>query len=228
MKEDIKDPIHCHHILIKHTSSTNPVSRRTGKAMYRSKEEAYEYALELSKRLVHDNFARIAKEESDCASYVDGGDLGVFGREDMHPQFTAVAYSLENNQVSDVVQTPAGYHIILRVPLYDRIRCAHILIKHVLSTNPVSRRTNEVITRTKEEALEMIKGLQAKVAKRNFAEKARKYSECSSFKNGGDLGFFEVGDMQKPFEDAAFRLEIDQISGVVSTKSGFHLIIRLE
>ena len=228
MQQKLDNPIHCFHILIKHTSSTNPVSRRTGQPIVRSKEEAYEYAFNLSKLLCPDNFARVARDESDCASYNDGGDLGVFTKIDMHPRFTDAAYSLDFNEISEVIQTPSGYHLILRVPLLPRIRCAHILIKHILSSTPVCRRTNELINRTKDEALALIKSIQVKIAKRNFEDKARRYSECSSYRKGGDLGFFEKGDMQLPFEEAAFGLQIDQISGVVSSPSGFHLIIRLE
>ena len=57
-------------------------------------------------------------------------------------------------------------------------------------------------------------------------EEAGKRSDCSSFRNGGDLGEFERGQMQKPFEDAVFGLEVWEMSGIVETDSGFHLIFR--
>ena len=57
-------------------------------------------------------------------------------------------------------------------------------------------------------------------------EEAGKRSDCSSFRNGGDLGEFERGQMQKPFEDATFGLEVGEMSGIVETDSGFHLIFR--
>ena len=61
---------------------------------------------------------------------------------------------------------------------------------------------------------------------RIFADIARNYSDCSSAKKGGDLGFFTTGQMQKPFEEAAFKLKIGEISGPVFTDSGVHLILR--
>lgn len=60
-----------------------------------------------------------------------------------------------------------------------------------------------------------------------LAELAEKYSDCSSAKRGGDLGFFTRGAMQKPFEDAAFDLEVGELSDIVETDSGVHIIHRV-
>jgi NIMA-interacting peptidyl-prolyl cis-trans isomerase 1 len=104
------------------------------------------------------------------------------------------------------------------------VRCSHILVKHVGSRNPVSRRTNETITRSESEARAILEGLH--VTPQNFAEIAKEKSDCSSFRNGGDLGVFGRGAMQKPFEDASFALAVGSISGIVSTDSGLHIIMR--
>lgn len=51
-------------------------------------------------------------------------------------------------------------------------------------------------------------------------------SDCSSARKMGDLGHFGKGDMQKEFEEAAFRLQVGDVSGIVETASGLHLIER--
>lgn len=58
----------------------------------------------------------------------------------------------------------------------------------------------------------------------NFEEAAAKFSSCPSGRDGGDLGYFDRGTMVKPFADAAFAADVNQIVGPIETKFGFHLI----
>jgi len=85
------------------------------------------------------------------------------------------------------------------------------------------------VTRSKEDALKMIKEFRERllVNPKQFAEIAKKESDCSSHSTGGDLGYFVRGRMQPEFEKAAFELGEGEISLPVETKSGFHLILRV-
>ncbi len=60
----------------------------------------------------------------------------------------------------------------------------------------------------------------------SFEDLAKENSDCSSASRGGDLGTFGRGQMQKPFEDAAFALQVGEMSGIVDTDSGVHIILR--
>jgi NIMA-interacting peptidyl-prolyl cis-trans isomerase 1 len=84
------------------------------------------------------------------------------------------------------------------------------------------------ITRTQEEAEEILRQYESQigVSAEKFGELASQHSDCSSHSNNGDLGWFGRGQMQKPFEDATFALEVGQISKVISSDSGVHLILR--
>jgi NIMA-interacting peptidyl-prolyl cis-trans isomerase 1 len=125
-----------------------------------------------------------------------------------------------------------------------KIRCSHLLVKHSGSRRPSSWREAE-ITRSKEEAIEILKGYEQRIQEgESLGDIAVSESDCSSARKKGDLyvlqaaqmmciitnerfsGFFGHGEMQKEFEDAAFALQPGQVSSVVETASGVHLIQR--
>lgn len=111
------------------------------------------------------------------------------------------------------------------------IRAAHLLIKHTGSRNPVSRRTGQEITQSPHDALVELEGYHSRIVQEGVEQAFPKYakarSDCSSFSRSGDLGMFGRGMMQKPFEEAAFALRVGELSGPVSTDSGYHLIYRI-
>lgn len=108
-----------------------------------------------------------------------------------------------------------------------KIRAAHLLVKHRESRRPSSWKTAD-ITRTKQEAIEMLKGYESRIksGEVKLGELAKSESDCSSARKEGDLGYFGRGQMQKEFEDAAFALQPGEMSGIVETASGVHLIER--
>jgi len=97
----------------------------------------------------------------------------------------------------------------------DQVRARHILIK----ADP------EADEAELKEARQKIVVIEERVqAGEDFAELARELSEGPSAAKGGDLGFFERRQMVKPFADAAFALKPGEVSGIVQTRFGYHLI----
>jgi peptidyl-prolyl cis-trans isomerase NIMA-interacting 1 len=112
-------------------------------------------------------------------------------------------------------------------PPEGKIRAAHLLIKHKDSRRPASWR-EATITRSKEEARAILEGHQRRILDNEvtLGELALTESDCPSARKRGDLGYFGKGDMQREFEEAAFLLKPGEMSGVVDTASGLHLIER--
>ena len=75
------------------------------------------------------------------------------------------------------------------------------------------------------EAQDLVKKLNEGVS---FEKLAEDFSKCPSGKSGGNLGNFGKGQMVPEFEQAAFSLDVDQVSAPVKTQFGYHLIKRLK
>ncbi len=111
--------------------------------------------------------------------------------------------------------------------MQNQIRCSHILQKHTGSRNPKDSYRNKKITRSYEEAMENILKLREQCNNlENFCKLANQFSECGSAAKGGDLGFFSRGQMQKEFEEAAYSLNVGDMSQPITSESGVHIILR--
>lgn len=97
----------------------------------------------------------------------------------------------------------------------EQVLASHILIK----VDPKAEESKKTEARkTLETIMERLKKGE------DFAELAKEFSQDPSSSKGGDLGYFGQGQMVKPFEEAAFALKTGEVSGVVETKFGYHLI----
>jgi parvulin-like peptidyl-prolyl isomerase len=89
----------------------------------------------------------------------------------------------------------------------NTIQCAHILVN-------TKKEAENVLNRVKQGE--------------DFSKIANRVSRCPSSKKGGNLGKFGKGKMVKEFEDAAFALQKDEVSSIVKTQFGYHIIKRLK
>ena len=102
----------------------------------------------------------------------------------------------------------------------EQVKASHILITPDTSDPNVD--PNQAKARARAKAEDLLK--QIKSGNADFATLARQYSACPSAQRGGDLGFFKRGTMVPAFEKAAFALKPGQVSDVVETKFGYHII----
>ena len=100
------------HILIQYQGWW-PSSRRH---LERSATQAYDILVQLRLRIISgESFADLASVHSECASAQEGGDLGTFLRGDMEAAFEAALLELEEGEVSPIIRTRFGLHVIQRL-----------------------------------------------------------------------------------------------------------------
>lgn len=97
----------------------------------------------------------------------------------------------------------------------EQVKASHILIK-------VDANATE--TQKAQARIELVKIQQKLKNGEDFAALAKEYSQGPSNVKGGDLGYFGRGQMVKPFENAAFALKPNEVSEIVETRFGYHLI----
>ncbi len=108
VKSRLEEMIRASHVLLMYKGSMRSTADR-------SKQEAETLIQDLKAKLDGGaDFAELARAHSDCPSGEDGGDLGRFGKGMMVGEFEQAAFALKPGQYSGVVETPFGYHLILR------------------------------------------------------------------------------------------------------------------
>jgi parvulin-like peptidyl-prolyl isomerase len=167
------------------------------------------------------DFGAIGQALEESERDVFYGRTGPVGRDDVPgPLFDALG-SLRPGQIADrIIQTQYGYHVVRREPT---VRCRHILVAY-------QGASRAIVDRTKEEARQRADKILAETRKpgADFAALARRDSDAPDARRGGDVGVFDRGMMVKSFENAAFALEVGEVSPIVETRFGYHIIQRIE
>lgn len=131
-----KESVHARHIIVRTDSSDTPEQRA---------EEREKIDKALARVRSGEEFQKVAAEASEGPSAKNGGDLGYFTRADMVQPFADVAFSLEPGQVSDVVETRFGFHIIKVVDHRDAGTAAFEDVKDRLVEALQQRRVGEAL-----------------------------------------------------------------------------------
>lgn len=158
-----------------------------------------------------ENFATLAVLYSeDPGSAKQGGELGLFGRGEMYPEFEAAAFTLEKGEVSDVVKTEAGFHILQ----FIERRGEYVNVRHILLRPKVSPLD---LAKAKVELDSIAILIENKEI--NFEDAVVKFSEDPSKNNGGLLinpmtgtTLFESDQLDPKVFFVVDKLEVDDIS----------------
>jgi len=169
------------------------------------------------------DFSQVAAGVSDARDALKGGDLGWRANDSLPPLFLAELHKLNPGQVSPVMRSPTGFHIIKLVGkrsgnapvVINQTHARHILIKtsEIVPENEAKKRLMEIKQRIEAGA--------------DFAEQAKRYSQDGSAQQGGDLDWLSPGQTVSEFEGAMNKLQPGMI-GAVQTQFGWHLIQVLE
>ncbi len=166
------------------------------------------------------DFAELAKKYSeDPASAQRGGDLGMTSRGDFVKEFEAAAFELEEGEVSDIVRTQFGYHIIKMIERRgERIHTRHILVR----LSPSESDEQKIIETLSDLRKRIMNG-------EDFEKLALEYSDDDNVTNDkGHLGTFEVNKLAIPeFQQIVKNLDEGEISKPFKTDYGYH-IVRLD
>jgi peptidyl-prolyl cis-trans isomerase SurA len=171
-----------------------------------------------------ENFAQLTATFSDAPDALQGGNLGWRPMERLPQIYAEAAVRMKPGEVSDLLRSSAGFHIIKLLgkrggsaqASIQQTRARHVLIK-----------VNEVVSET--EARRKMENLRERLVNGgDFAELARLYSQDGSAAKGGDLGWISPGDTVPEFETAMDALKDKEVSPVVQSPFGMHLIQVLE
>ena len=194
----------------------------------RSKEEAEARANELLERVAGGaSMADVARAESDAASSGPrGGLLGTYTAEDWpgaHEVLSDPVFALEVGERTGVLEATYGYVFAERCEV-ELIHTRHILIRYAGAKNAPND-----IERTEEEARALAESIRAEIdGGADFAEVAREKSEDDSSERGGDVGIVGRGRLAPEYEEAAFAVAPGELTPVVQTAFGFHVVERVE
>ncbi len=141
----------------------------------------------------------------------------------LHAAIQDTVFGLQVNETApQLVQAPYGFVIVHRC-LVEKAHARHVLIRYRGAKN-----AGPEITRSQDDARKLAVELQHKLSQgADFAQIAKASSEDASKARGGDIGSPGRGRLAPAFEDALFALKVGELSTVVQSEYGFHVIQRL-
>ncbi len=170
------------------------------------------------------NFAQVAATYSDAPDALQGGNLGWRPSARLPALFLEALERLQANDVSDILRSPNGFHIIKLLEKRGKAAAPGVQQTHV---RHILLRAREGVSDA--DARNRLQRLRERIAAgADFAEAARINSEDASASKGGDLGWVAAGDTVPEFERVMNQLKDGEVSQPVQTPFGWHLVQVIE
>jgi len=178
-------------------------------------------ATELRQRVLDGaDFATISSQYSSHGAGANGGDLGYIRRDDVVPEFARAAFKLTEGDISGVIRTQFGYHVIrCEGERGDQLRLRHILLDVAASAADTAR------------TMALADSLKTEIENgADFAELAKAYStDDDSRAQGGELGWFAVEQLPPDFASTVVGWTTPgEVRGPIKTRFGVHVVKLLE
>ena len=165
-----------------------------------------------------------ARFNQDKRARANGGSLGYIAAGKLPYEFETLAYSLGDGEISDVLETQFGFHILKGGK--HRPARGQVLVKHIMKMVPKTASEADA-ARAKAQIDSVYTIVAADPSK--FEEIAISFSDDkNSGRQGGALPWFGTGEMVPPFEEAAFAMSAGEISQPVKTDFGWHIIKKMD
>jgi peptidyl-prolyl cis-trans isomerase SurA len=174
------------------------------------------------------DFAKIAATYSDAPDALKGGEIGWRDPNRLPPMFADALGKLNKGQVTAVMKSTTGFHILKMVDKRNLAQTADANVIQQTHARHILLKVTPTLTaaEAKRKLTDLKERLDNKAAK--FEELARLFSNDGTAAKGGDLGWLFPSDTVPEFETAMNALKVGEVSGVVETPYGFHLIEVLE
>ncbi|SFM30817.1 peptidyl-prolyl cis-trans isomerase SurA [Rugamonas rubra] len=174
------------------------------------------------------DFAKMAGTYSDASDALKGGEIGWRSADRLPPMFAEALVKLKPGQVTPVMKSVGGFHIIKMVDKRSLAEAAAASAVQQTHARQILIKVTPTMSAydAKRKLTELKERLDNKAAK--FEELARLFSTDSSAAKGGDLGWLYPGDIVPEFEAAMNALKPGEVSAPVETSFGYHLIEVLE
>jgi parvulin-like peptidyl-prolyl isomerase len=170
-------------------------------------------------------FADLAREYSDDPrAKLTGGYFGINPSWKLPLELSAKLFSMDFDEIRGPIETEMGFHVLKRLPIVI------VEARHILISWQGAQRADDSVTRNREQAWIIASEvlLQCRDEKNDFCDLAARFSDDVDGRfDCGTIGLIEPAMVHSAIEEVLFRMDSGEISDIVETEFGFHILMRI-